>query len=170
MKFKKNKYAIILTYLISRCMNQPQLGKTLLNYLLYYTDFNYYEIYGRSITNETYIKDKNSLIKSIHFNQTIENLTRLNIIQTKQKPYYKRTINKYYLTKLPKLEISHLEYHIIENLLKTFKNTNATQIAHYTKQDPPYILAKTGQKLQYHNTTYRQQTSIKHLMYDLFVY
>ena len=170
MKFKKTRYITILLYLIMRCMNKPNFGKTLLNYLLYYTDFNYYEIYGRSITNETYIKDKNHLIKSTHFNQTIKELTHHNIIQTKQKLYYKRPINKYYLTKFSNLEISYLEYHIIEDIIKKFQNQNATTIAKHTQKDIPYQIANVGDKIEYINTMYRDETSIKYLMYDFFNY
>lgn len=170
MKFKKSRYTTLIIYFISRCMNKPNFGKTLLNYLLYYTDFNHYEIYGKSITNETYIKDKNSLIKSTHFNQTITELTQHNLIQPKQKLYYKRPINKYYLKKLPNLELSYLEYHIIEDIIKKFQKQNATQIAKYTQKDIPYQIANVGDKIEYINTMYRDETSVKYLMYDFFNY
>jgi len=56
MEFDKEKFKSVLSYIINRCENKKNVGKTVICKLLYFSDFNYYEKYETSITNETYIK------------------------------------------------------------------------------------------------------------------
>lgn len=51
-------YKMIQTilYILSKCAGKPNVWKIVLNKLLYFADFNYFEKYGRSITNDTYVK------------------------------------------------------------------------------------------------------------------
>lgn len=56
MEFKKEKFKTVLSYIINRCENKKNVGKTVICKLLYFSDFNYYEKYETSITNETYVK------------------------------------------------------------------------------------------------------------------
>ena len=56
MEFDKEKFKTVLSYVINRCENKANAGKTLICKLLYFSDFNYYEKYETSITHETYIK------------------------------------------------------------------------------------------------------------------
>jgi transcriptional regulator with XRE-family HTH domain len=46
-----------LLYILSKCGQRPNIGKTILNKLLYFSDFNFYEKNGeRSITGTQYVK------------------------------------------------------------------------------------------------------------------
>ena len=46
----------LILYIIGRCGQKPNMGKILLNKLLYFSDFDYYEKHGESITNTIYRK------------------------------------------------------------------------------------------------------------------
>jgi transcriptional regulator with XRE-family HTH domain len=51
------KFKHALLYILSRCGQKPNIGKTILNKLLYFADFNFYERNGEnSITNAIYVK------------------------------------------------------------------------------------------------------------------
>lgn len=64
------KFKALISYIISRCKNKKNVGKTVICKLVYFSDFNHYEIYEKPITNETYIKfDKGPLSK--HFLDSI---------------------------------------------------------------------------------------------------
>ena len=64
------KFKALISYIISRCKNKKNVGKTVICKLVYFSDFNHYEIYEKPIINETYIKfDKGPLSK--HFLDSI---------------------------------------------------------------------------------------------------
>jgi hypothetical protein len=46
----------LILYIIGKCGQKPNMGKILLNKLLYFSDFDYYEKHGESITNTIYRK------------------------------------------------------------------------------------------------------------------
>ncbi len=41
-----NKFKNVLLYILERCAGKPNVGETVLYKLLYFSDFNYYELYG----------------------------------------------------------------------------------------------------------------------------
>ena len=73
MPFNKNEYTKLLRYILSNCYDKPHVGKTVLTTTLYFIDFNYYEAYGESLTNEKYLKTKKG-IKPDHFSKVTEEL------------------------------------------------------------------------------------------------
>lgn len=46
----------VILYILSKCAGKPNLGKIVMNKLLYFIDFNYHEKYHESLTGMTYIK------------------------------------------------------------------------------------------------------------------
>ena len=48
MKFDKEKFKCLLSYIINRCENKKNVGKTVICKLLYFSDFNYYEKFETS--------------------------------------------------------------------------------------------------------------------------
>lgn len=45
-----------ILYILSKCAGKPNVGKIVLNKLLYFADFNHYEKYWSSITDDIYVK------------------------------------------------------------------------------------------------------------------
>jgi transcriptional regulator with XRE-family HTH domain len=50
------KFKQVFLYILNQCAQKPTVGKTVLNKLLYFADFNYYEKNFESITGVEYIK------------------------------------------------------------------------------------------------------------------
>jgi len=50
------KFKNVLLYLAEQCAGKPNVGETVINKLLYFCDFNYYEIYEEHLTGAKYIK------------------------------------------------------------------------------------------------------------------
>ena len=51
------KFKNVLLYILERCAGKPNVGETVLYKLLYFSDFNYYELYEEQLTgalNKTY--------------------------------------------------------------------------------------------------------------------
>jgi transcriptional regulator with XRE-family HTH domain len=51
-----NKFKNVLLYILERCAGKPNFGETVLYKLLYFSDFNYYELYEEHLTGAKYRK------------------------------------------------------------------------------------------------------------------
>ena len=105
MHFDKNEYMKLLTYILSNCYDKPHVGKTVISTTMYFTDFNYYEVYGEPLTKETYLKSKKGIIPK-HFNKVTEELIEKNKIYFRKEPHYHTMLHRYYLKQLPNIKYS----------------------------------------------------------------
>ena len=112
MHFNKHEYTKLLTYILSNCYDKPHVGKTVIATALYFTDFNYYELYGEPLTKETYVKSKKG-IQPIHFNKVTEELIERKKIYFRKEAYYHTTLHKYYLNKIPNIKYPQKKRNII---------------------------------------------------------
>jgi len=146
MNIDKNKYTEILFYILSQSYNKPHLGKTVLCTLLYFIDFNYYELYGKLLTKETYIKSKKG-IKPEHFNKITEELIGKKQLFLRKEPYFNRILHKYYLLIIPNMKLKENELKIINLSMDRLIDNNAASITQYARNDPPVNMANFGDKL-----------------------
>ncbi len=63
----------MLHYLIHNYNDNKKVTKSVLFSLLYFTDFNFFELYEKSLTNEIYIMSSGGP-KPLHFDLVIEEL------------------------------------------------------------------------------------------------
>ncbi len=54
--FNIEKFKQVLHYIIHQCGSLENVGKTVLFKILYFTDFDYYELYEEKLTGEPYRK------------------------------------------------------------------------------------------------------------------
>ena len=146
MNFDKDTYIKLIIYILSKCYNKPNLGKTVLCNILYFIDFNYYELYGTLLTKETYIKSKKG-IKPKHFLEVTQDLISKKQLFLRKEPYYNRTIHRYYLTIIPQAKFDKKEQELIDSCINRFSNHNATSIGKYTRKYPPFNIAALGEKI-----------------------
>lgn len=55
-KLQVNKFKNVLLYILEKCAGKPNVGETVLYKLLYFSDFNYYELYEEHLTGAKYSK------------------------------------------------------------------------------------------------------------------
>ncbi|MFM6935894.1 MAG: helix-turn-helix domain-containing protein [Flavobacteriales bacterium] len=55
-KLQVAKFKQVLLYILERCGGKPNVGETVLYKLLYFSDFNYYELYEEQLTGAKYRK------------------------------------------------------------------------------------------------------------------
>ena len=146
MNFDKDIYIKLLIYILSKCYNRPHVGKTVICTILYFIDFNYYEIYGTLLTKETYIKSKKG-IEPKHFTEVTRDLIERNQLFLRKESYYSRTIHKYYLTIIPQAKFDEKELEIIDLSIDKLIDHNASSIAKYTRNDSPFIVADLGDEI-----------------------
>ncbi|WP_042708048.1 type II toxin-antitoxin system antitoxin SocA domain-containing protein [Methanobrevibacter wolinii] len=73
LKYNSEKFKTMIHYIISRCENKDNFDNVVLYTLLYFSDFNYYELYEEPITGETYSKKAMGPVP-IHFLEAINEL------------------------------------------------------------------------------------------------
>ena len=83
-KYNHEKFKSMIHYIISRCENKDNLGRVVLYTLLYFSDFNYYELYEEPISGETYIKKTRGPVP-IHFRDAINELINEGKISVNRK-------------------------------------------------------------------------------------
>ena len=135
MRFDREKYIDLIMYILFKASYKPTFGKTVLCSILYFIDFNYYELYGELLTNETYIKSKRG-IRPLHFRQVSQYLIDNNKLFFRKEPYYNRTIHKYYPLIIPNVKFSEKELEIIDYWIDKLSNSNASSITRYAIRDP----------------------------------
>ena len=148
MQLNRDKYIDLIFYILSKGYNKPNLGKTLLCSILYFIDSNYYEIYGKLLTDETYIKSKKG-IKPKHFQEITQELIAKKQLFLRKEPYYHRTIHRYYPTIIPLIKFSENELEIIDFSIKQLLPNNASTITKYAIKDPPLIMTDFGKNIDY---------------------
>ena len=77
MEFNKEKFKNVLHYIVYKCGLKNNVGRTVLHKLLYFSDFNYYQIFKESITNESYKKLSRGPVP-IHFEEAMAELIEEN--------------------------------------------------------------------------------------------
>lgn len=146
MEFNREKYIDLIMYILVKGYMKPNLGKTLLSTILYFIDFNYYELYGNLFTEETYIKSKKG-IKPKHFQEITEELIAKDQLFLRKESYYNRIIHRYYPTIIPNCKFSPKEIEIIDLTINKLINNNAHTITQYAKKDPPLDMADFGENI-----------------------
>ncbi|KZX11601.1 Panacea domain-containing protein [Methanobrevibacter curvatus] len=153
--FNNEKMKELVSYIISKCDYKNSFGKTVLYKLLYFSDFNFYEIYEKSITDETYIRrDKGPIPK--HFEIIKEELVNEGKIKEEKEFVINYPKYKYLSLKIPEIKLlSEEELEVTNTVLEKLSKMNATTISDYSHGDMPWRATKNKEKIDYEFVFYR---------------
>lgn len=158
-KFNEKKFGQVLHYIISKCGHQPNVGKTVLYKLLYFSDFDYYELHEKPLTGENYKKIKYGPAP-IHFDETIQKLKKekkIKPIKIKYKDWSKGYPQHKFLTiQNPEINLlSGTELQIIDKVIEKLSTMGAEKISYYSHKDMPWEATKYGGIIKYGLVFYR---------------
>ncbi len=155
IKFNGKKFEEMVHYVIHKCTNLENVGKTVLYKLLYFSDFDYYEKYEISITGESYRK----LLYGpapCHINKVLKKLkkkSKIKEIKTKYKGYPQ---NKFLSIQEPEIVLlSGADIQIIDKTINKFSGMTAHQITGYSHTDIPWKATKNKEIIDYELVFYR---------------
>ncbi len=154
-KFNKEKFKQVLHFLILRCGYLENIGKTVLYKILYFVDFNYYELYEEKLTGESYRKLPHGPAP-IHFEEVIEVLKDEGEIEqfTTRKGNFEQ--QKFLSLKKPNMDLlTGNELQGIEEGIAKYGGMNATQISALSHRDIPYKATGDGDIINYEKVFYR---------------
>lgn len=156
VSFEIEKFKEVLHYIIDVCGHQDNVGKTVLYKLLYFSDFDFYELYEEKITGETYTRlplgpAPKHFKKAVNELKNEEKITE-NMIKFDSKAYQYR----YSSIKKPNLDcLSTKELNVIENVLHRCSKMSAAQISDYSHEDLPWKATDMYTSIDYELVFYR---------------
>lgn len=151
-----SKFKNVLLYILEKSAGKPNVGETVLYKLLYFSDFNYYELYEEHLTGANYRKLPYGPVPQrldVILNQMIDagQLQRIKtdyhgIPQTRYLPLEKSDLR----------ELMASEKEVIDKVIEQMSDWSATAITNYAHKDMPWIASKDGQEIDYELVFYRE--------------
>lgn len=153
--YNSEKFKAMIHYIISRCEFKNNLGRVVLYKLLYFSDFNHYELYEKPISGEIYIRKPQGPMPT-HFLNAINELVSEG--KVKEEEGYQIDYKKYSYSSLESPDLSCLsskELQVIDDTINKLSNLYSKSISHYSHGDTPWKIAKNKEPLNYEAVFYR---------------
>jgi len=159
------KFKEVLLYILSKIGAKPNVGQTVIYKLLYFIDFDFYELYEEQILGLRYIKntygptptDFDKIVKQMQKSNELEIIKTKHFSHAQTKYMPVRTAN---LAELSAREIKHIDY-----VLGKYSDKTATELSVISHRDVPWITTKNRAMIPYESVFYRtQETSVR--VYD----
>lgn len=153
---KTDKFKNILLYILEKCAGKPNVGETVLYKLLYFSDFNFYEIYEEHMTGAEYRKLPFGPVP-----QKIDAIIK-QMIDQKQIERFKTDYHGYPQTRyipLVKANLQQLkasEKDVLDKVIEQFSDWSASAISEYSHKDMPWLASKDGDVIDYELAFYRE--------------
>ena len=165
--FNSKKFKQVLEYIISKTSCLPNVGKTVIWKILYFVDFDFYELYEQNFTGENYFKLEHGPAPK-HFDQIIDELIVEGKVKVIETSYGQYTQTRYIPLIEPDLSLlngNELQY--LENEIVKYSHLNATQISDTSHKDMPYRATEDMKEIDYELVFYRESlTSVREYLDD----
>jgi uncharacterized phage-associated protein/DNA-binding XRE family transcriptional regulator len=155
-KLEVNNFMNVVLYMLERCAGKPNIGETVLYKLLYFSDFNYYEIYEEHLTGATYRKLQYGPVPQ-KFDAIIQQMIEKKQIQRVKTTYHGLPQTRY--LPLEKADLTLLrasEKEVIDRVLEHMSDWSASAISTYSHNDMPWLASKEGEEISYELVFYRE--------------
>ena len=150
-----SKFKNVLLYILERCAGKPNVGETVLYKLLYFSDFNYYELYEEHLTGAKYRK--------LPYGPVPQKLDSI-VLQMIDKGQLQRVKTAYHgfpqtrylpLVKADLTELKASEKEVIDRVIQQLSDWSAAAISNYSHKDMPWLASKEGEEINYELAFYR---------------
>ncbi len=153
--FEYQKFKQVVHFFIDQTSTLDNVGKKVLYKLLYFTEFNYYELFEEKLTGEAYAKLEHGPAPR-HFSDVIKELKGEGKIIEKKAQYYDHPQIRYFSLKRPSLSLLNAdELNFLEDSLCRYGSMNGSQIEALSHKDIPWIIASNKKNLDYEMVFYR---------------
>ncbi len=153
--FQKDKFKNIVLYILERCGAKPNVGETVLYKLLYFADFNFYEMYENQLTGATYRRIPHGPAPQ-EFTRIAEEMVKKNTLKKDTIDYFGKRQKRYLpLQKADLTKLQASEKEVIDKVIDQLSDLNATQISDYSHEDTPWKVTPEGDVISYELVFYR---------------
>lgn len=156
------KFKQVFLYILKKIGAKPNVGQTVLYKLLYFIDFDYYELFETQLMGLKYIKntygptpvDFAKIVKEMEKNREIEE------VKTKM---FSHDMTKYLPLIEPDLSLlSAQELNHIDKVLDKHSDKTAKELSDFSHKDVPWISANDMEPIEYESVFYRtEETSVR---------
>lgn len=155
MRFEKEKFKQVLLYIVNKTGDISNVGKTVVYKILYFADFDFYEIFEKSITGEIYQKLPKGPAP-IHFAEIARELKAEKKVR-EIRPYFHGCRQKKFipLNDADTSLLSREELEIIDKTITKISDMNATEVSDYSHGDMPWKSADFKMPIDYEMVFYR---------------
>lgn len=154
-KLQIDKFKNVLLYILERCAGKPNVGETVLYKLLYFSDFNYYELYEEHLTGAKYRKLPYGPVPQ-KLDTIIGQMMDSGQVQRIKTQYYDKMQTRYIpLAKADLTELKASEKEVIDKVIEQLSDWSAAAISNYSHKDMPWMASKEGEEINYELAFYR---------------
>lgn len=150
-KFEPNKLKNVILYILEKCGGKPNLGETVLYKLLYFIDFDNFEITGKPMTGLNYVNRQFGPVPATkEYCTVIEKMQSADDLKIFSQEYYGLVQKRYVaLTNYEEDSLSLKEIKIIDSVINRLSDMSARKIEDYVHEDAPWKLTKEKQTIPY---------------------
>jgi len=155
-KLQVNKLKNVLLYILERCAGKPNVGETVLYKLLYFCDFNYYELYEEHLTGAKYRKLPFGPVPQ-KLDTIINQMIDKGQLQRVKTDYHGYPQTRYLpLEKADLTELRASEKDVIDRVIEQMSDWSANMIGDYSHKDLPWEVTDEGKDISYNLAFYRE--------------
>lgn len=162
---KKNvdKFKEVLIYILNKVGAKPNIGQTVIYKLLYFIDFDYYELYEEQLIGAEYIKNTHgpTPVDFIKIISEMESNNEISVVKIDN--YYGHKQTKYLPNRPADLDcLTAKEIKHIDDILDKYSDKSATELSALSHKDIPWLSTESGKIIDYETVFYRtSETSVR---------
>ena len=149
--FDKDKLKNVILYILEKCGGKPNIGETVLYKLLYFIDFDNFEIFGKPITGMNYVNRQFGPVPAVkEYINTVGEMIDYEQLKVFAQEYYGLTQKRYVaLVNYDSDSLSLREVRVIDSVINRLSNMGAREIEKYVHEDAPWKLTKEKEIIPY---------------------
>ena len=156
------KFKQVFLYILKKIGAKPNVGQTVLYKLLYFIDFDYYELFETQLMGLKYIKNTYGPTP-IDFTKIVKEMEKNGEIEEVKTKMFSHDMTKYLPLIEPDLSIlSARELEHIDKVLEKHSDKTAKELSAFSHKDVPWISANDKEPIEYESVFYRtEETSVR---------
>ena len=160
------KFKEVFLYILDKVGGKANVGKTVIFKLLYFIDFDYYELFEEQLIGLEYIKNTYGPTP-VDFDTMCNDMIERGEIEKVESNFFDKHQTKYLPHREPNLQVLNArELQHIETVLAKYSGWSASRLSDFSHRDVPWIGAKEKEPISYESVFYRtSETSVRN--YDL---
>ena len=141
--------------ILDRVGSKPNIGETVIYKLLYFIDFDFYEMYEEQLIGAAYQKNTYGPTP-VQFAKIVEAMIAHGEIERTKREYHGYPQMRYSPLREPDLSMlrGH-EIKVIDKVLNRLSDMNAAQISEYSHGDIPWLTTDDNAIIEYESVFYR---------------
>lgn len=151
LKFDKDKLRNLLLYILARCGGKPNVGETVIYKLLYFIDFDSFELRSEPVTGMNYVcLQYGPVPQAKQYVAVIRGMVERNELDIISQVYGGMAQKKYVALADPDMSVFKAEeLRLVDGVVARLSDLNASQIRDYVHHDVPWFLTEPEAVIDY---------------------